>query len=111
MRWVFGKRVHEIRDGFTALAARHPRVPYWYLQALATSPAHRGQGHAARLLQEKFLECDASGVMIALETSKPASLSYYQKLGFEVADELVLQEAFPVWLMCRNADATATSDI
>jgi ribosomal protein S18 acetylase RimI-like enzyme len=109
MRWVHGKRIHEIRDGFTALAARHPRVPYWYLQALATSPAQRGQGHAARLLQEQFSLSSASGELIALETSNPANLPYYQKFGFEVADELVLQEQFPVWLMCRNAGLSATS--
>jgi ribosomal protein S18 acetylase RimI-like enzyme len=109
MRWVHGKRIHEIRDGFTALAARLPRVRYWYLQVLATSPAQRGQGHAGRLVHEQLTLSTASGELIALQTSNPANLAYYQKLGFEVADELVLQNRFPVWLMCRNADAISTS--
>ena len=109
MRWIHGKRIHEIRDGFTALAARHPRVPYWYLQALATASAQRGQGHAGLLLEEKIGECNASGTMIALETSNPTNLSYYQRFDFQIADELKLGNLFPVWLMCRNADTAKIS--
>jgi ribosomal protein S18 acetylase RimI-like enzyme len=103
MRWVYGKRIHEVRAGFTALAARHPRAPYWYLQALATAPAERGQGHALQLLEEKFRESDSSGVMVALETSNVANLAYYQKTGFQIQDELKLNDSLPVWLMCRSA--------
>jgi ribosomal protein S18 acetylase RimI-like enzyme len=105
MRWVHGKRIHEIRDGFTALAARLPCVRYWYLQVLATSPAQRGQGHASRLVHEQLTLSTASGELMALQTSNPVNLAYYRKLGFEVADELVLQEQFPVWLMCLDQQA------
>jgi ribosomal protein S18 acetylase RimI-like enzyme len=103
MRWVYGKRIHEVRDGFTALATRHPSAPYWYLQALATMPAERSKGHAKRLLEEKFRESESNGVMIALETSNPTNLAYYQKTGFQIQDELKLIDSLPVWLMCRSA--------
>ena len=103
MRWTHGKRIHEVRRGFTALASRHPREPNWYLQALATKPEHRGRGYAAQLLQEQIVHCQATGDLIALETSRPTNVPYYQKLGFHVADELMLTENLPVWLMCRHA--------
>jgi ribosomal protein S18 acetylase RimI-like enzyme len=102
MRWTYGKRIHEVRRGFTALATRHPNVPYWYLQALATRVEWRGQGHARCLLDEKFREADSQGVLTALETSLPANVAYYEKLGFQVADELMLAPGLPVWLMLQR---------
>jgi GNAT superfamily N-acetyltransferase len=105
MRWTYGRRIHEVRQGFTALSARHPREPYWYLLALATAPSHRGKGHAAQLLDERIGQCRATKELIALETSQPKNVSYYQKLGFTVEDELQLNDQFPVWLLCyRNKE-------
>lgn len=103
MRLTYGRRIHEVREVFTKLANRHPSGPYWYLQALATRPDQRGQGHARCLLDEKFLEADAQGTLLALETSNPLNVSYYQQLGFTVADEARLAASLPVWLMCRSA--------
>lgn len=100
MRWTYGRRIHEVRNGFTALAARHPREPYWYLLALATAPSQRGKGHAAQLLEEQICKCRPTKELIALETSQPQNVSYYQKLGFVVEDELQLNDQFPVWLFC-----------
>ena len=105
MRLTYGKRIHEVRRGFTALADRHPREPYWYLQALVTAPQARSQGQAARLLREQISLCGSTQELIALETSQPTNLTYYQKFGFHVANELLLVEGLPVWLMCRRADA------
>jgi len=103
LRWAYGQRIHEVRRGFTALANRHPREPYWYLQALATTPEQRGQGHAARLLQAQMDACSATNELIALETSQSANVAYYQKFGFQVADELMLEPGLPVWLLCHSA--------
>lgn len=103
MRWTYGRRIHEVRRGFTALANRHPREPYWYLQALATAPEQRGQGHAARLLGEQMQVASATSELIALETSQSTNVAYYQKFGFRVADELMLEAGLPVWLLCHSA--------
>ncbi len=105
MRWTYGKRIHEVRRGFTALANRHPREPYWYLQALATAPEQRGLGHAARLLEEQMYACSAANELIALETSQLTNVAYYEKFGFQVADELMLEPGLPVWLLCRPAQS------
>jgi GNAT superfamily N-acetyltransferase len=103
MRLTYGRRIHEVREAFTKLAARHPQSPYWYLQALATRADRRGQGHARCLMDEKFREANFQGVITALETSNPANVAYYEKLGFQIADELMLAEGLPVWLMCRGS--------
>ncbi len=103
MRMAHGKRIHEVREGFTGLAARHPQQPYWYLLALATAQPQRGQGYAARLLEAKFEECDATGQMIALETSLPENLSYYERLEFRTENALKLRNGPTVWLMCHSS--------
>jgi ribosomal protein S18 acetylase RimI-like enzyme len=103
MRVTYGRRIHEVREAFTKLAARHPPQPYWYLHALATRPDHRGQGLAGRLLDEKSHEPDSQGVPTALETSSTANVAYYERLGFTVIDEARLTPGLPVWLMCRSA--------
>ena len=92
MRMAHGKRIHEIRAGFTALAARHPQQPYWYLLALATAEEQRGQGHATRLLESKIEECDANGKLIALETSLPENLSYYERFGFTGGERVAIEK-------------------
>lgn len=99
---LFGRRLKEVRAGFTALAARLPPQPNWYLQALATGEPHRGGGYASCLLREKFAECDASNLLLSLQTSSEANRAYYHKLGFHLEHELMLSEGLPVWLMCRS---------
>lgn len=102
-RLIYGRRIHEVREAFTKLAARHPHQPYWYLQALATRPDQRGQGHARRLLNEKFDEADANCLLLGLETSSLANVAYYERLGFALVNEARLTPQLPVWLMCRSA--------
>lgn len=101
MRWMHGRRVHEVRDCLQRMAERHPSTPYWYLLALATDPDSQGQGLASRLLNEKLAQCDKHGAQVALETSKESNLAFYQKFGFVVVHELVVDEGVKTWLMCR----------
>ncbi len=83
------------------MAERHPRSPHWYLLALATDDACRGQGLAGRLLEEMFLRCDRESQKVALETSNESNLAYYERFGFVTTDELLLEEGLKIWLMCR----------
>lgn len=106
MRLAHGRRIHEVRQGFTDLAERHPQQPYWYLLALATTESERGQGHAAGLLKSKIEECDATGRKIALETSLPGNISYYEHFGFQIENEVDLKDGPTVWLMCRESRST-----
>jgi len=101
MRRVHGRRVHIIRDCFQRMAQRHPPTPHWYLLALATEDTCHGQGLASRLLEEMFLRCDKEGQNIVLETSKESNLAYYEKFGFTMTDELLIDEGLKTWLMVR----------
>jgi len=106
MRLAHGRRIHLVRDCFQRMAERHPRSPHWYLLALATNDACRGQGLASRLLEEMFLRCDREGQEIVLETSKESNLAYYEKFGFTMTDELLIDEGLKTWLMIRSGSVT-----
>ncbi len=101
-RRVHGRRIHLVRNCFQRMAERHPTTPHWYLLALATEDTCRGQGLASRLLKERFLRCDEEGQTVVLETSKESNLAYYEKFGFAVTDELLIDEGVRTWLMVRE---------
>ena len=83
------------------MAERHPSSPHWYLLALATEEEFRGQGLAGRLLEDMLRRCDRSGQQAALETSIASNLTYYERFGFAVNDELKIDDGLTIWLMCR----------
>lgn len=101
MRWTYGKRVHKVRNCLQRMAARHPRSPHWYLLSLATDDDCRGQGMASRLLDDMLSRCDKDGQQVALETATNSNLEFYQKFGFVVADEPIIDEGVISWLMVR----------
>jgi len=102
MRLAHGRRIHLVRDCFERMARRHPSTPHWYLLALATEDACQGQGLATRLLEEMFFHCDKEGQHVVLETSKESNLTYYEKFGFTVTDELLIDKEVKTWLMVRE---------
>jgi len=101
MRRAHGRRIHEVRNCFQRMAERHPRSPHWYLLALATDDACRGQGMAGRLLEEMLHRCDRETQKIALETSNESNLAFYERFGFVTTDELLIDGELKIWLMCR----------
>lgn len=102
MRWMHRRRVHEVRDCLQRMAERHPQPPHWYLLALATHGDCRGQGMASQLLGDMLDRFDSDGQRVALETSKESNLTFYEKFGFVVVDELCVGEGVKSWLMCRT---------
>jgi GNAT superfamily N-acetyltransferase len=61
----------------------HPRgTPHYYLTLLATHPAHRGRGIGMALLAANLATIDAEGLPAYLESTNPANLSRYERVGF-----------------------------
>ncbi|EEH17758.2 hypothetical protein PABG_00321 [Paracoccidioides brasiliensis Pb03] len=64
----------------------------YVLEILATSPAFERQGHASRLLKWGIEKAEADGARILLEAT-PAGLPLYQRLGWNVVDEMRIKLA------------------
>jgi GNAT superfamily N-acetyltransferase len=67
-----------------------PSEPHWYLDLLAVEPVRQGGGLGAAVLAPGLARADADGLPCALETGRPATLRFYERLGFAVTEEVVV---------------------
>jgi ribosomal protein S18 acetylase RimI-like enzyme len=84
------QRVLELMDAFER---NHPHEPpHFYLSMLATHPDHAGHGHGVGLVADCLTEIDAGDPPAAafLESSNPANVARYEKLGFRPTREVEL---------------------
>ena len=82
---------------------KHPREPHWYLGILGTDPDHQGRGLASALLEHRLSVCDRELVPAYLESSKESNISFYERHGFRVVEEVPLAKDGPhIWTMWRD---------
>jgi ribosomal protein S18 acetylase RimI-like enzyme len=84
------KRVLVLLDAFEA---NHPHEPpHFYLSLLATHPRHAGRGHGLGLVADCLAEIDGGDPPAAafLESSNPANVPRYERLGFRPTREVEL---------------------
>jgi len=94
---LIGGRADDVLELLNRFESAHPRErPHYYLSLLGTAPAHRGKGLGMALLAENLALIDAEGMPSYLESSNPANLARYQRLGFEPTGEIFVAEGRPV---------------
>jgi ribosomal protein S18 acetylase RimI-like enzyme len=89
-----------------ALMLHHRSVasPHWYLLAIGVDPAQRGRGVGETLLRAGLEIADGARLPAYLETSNPANLPLYERLGFRVAIQgRVPDDGPPIRAMLRPA--------
>ncbi|RFA30765.1 hypothetical protein CAI21_04450 [Alkalilimnicola ehrlichii] len=88
--------------GLQVLAARHPRLPHYYLGQFAIDPAVQNRGVGTALLKPMLRVCDGEQVGAYLETANRDVLPFFLRHGFMVTDTVQLPAGGPsVWLMWR----------
>jgi len=89
-------RTQHILDG------KHPKQNHWYVHALGVEPSQQRTGGGRALLTHVLELADAASVPTHLETAKRANVSYYERFGFRVIEELAtVPGAPPLWTMTR----------
>jgi ribosomal protein S18 acetylase RimI-like enzyme len=80
------KREHldDLLAAFEKMAQSHPREAHWYLPQIGVDPNAQGRGVGAKLMRHALARCDREQALAYLEASKPQSLPFYQRHGFEV---------------------------
>ena len=86
----------------SAMDARHPHDPHWYLALLGVDPSCQRSGLGTVLLRHRLDRCDDAGEAAYLETQKPENVPYYERHGFVVRDTVTVADSPPVWLMWRD---------
>ena len=95
------QRVLELMDAFER---NHPHEPpHFYLSLLATHPDHAGHGHGMGLVADCLAEIDAGDPPAAafLESSNPANVPRYERLGFHPDREVELVDGLTGTQMWR----------
>ncbi len=114
-RWLLTPPVQNIRRltrvmrQFDKKRKQLMREPHWYLMAIGVDPDHQGEGHGSALVRAGMRNADRDGKMIYLETETEQNVSFYERLGFEVLDEMTIAEiGIPFSLMVRHPGAAET---
>jgi ribosomal protein S18 acetylase RimI-like enzyme len=101
------RRLREISRAISALEhrrAHHAPTPHYYLSALGVEPARQGEGIGTALLAPVLERARGDRVLSYLETATARNVLLYERLGFEVAEELTLPGTdVHGWLMLRPA--------
>lgn len=112
--------------GWDRLERSHPRSPpHFYLAVLGTDPASQGRGLGSAVLGGVLEQCDGNagaahpesarevetnryaGMPCYLESSKERNISFYERFGFQVLEEIKLLRGPPMWKMWRDPPVLA----
>lgn len=91
---------------FKYIEIRHKHlVPFdhWYLQNIAVKPEEQRKGYGGLLLRAMIKKIESEGLSIYLETNNEENLSFYQKYGFEILENVIIPKTdVPLWCMLRK---------
>ena len=79
----------------------------WYLSIIGILPGYQGQGLGVGLVKRVTAKTDSLNIPTYLETFSPRSISFYNRIGYEVIDcfhEPTTDAKY--WLMHREAENT-----
>ena len=99
-------RIRAVTNAIAALEKRHRHhapQPHFYLSALGVEPARQGEGIGTALMQPVLDRCNRDAVPAYLETATARNVLLYERLGFDVVEELTLPNTdVHGWLMLRR---------
>jgi GNAT superfamily N-acetyltransferase len=91
-----------------AFERTHPTgPPHFYLSLLATHPDHAGHGFGMGLLAACLEQIDGAGAPAYLESSNPANVRRYERLGFRPLREVELVPGIGGTQMWREPSGAA----
>lgn len=95
-----------VMEGLERFEAAHPHdEPHFYLSLLGTDPGHRGHGYGMGLLAANLALIDRERMPAYLESTNPANLRRYERLGFQVRGAFELPAGGPavttMWRLAR----------
>jgi ribosomal protein S18 acetylase RimI-like enzyme len=100
---AFGERLPVIGEVDGAVARRRPACD-WHLATMGTRRGAQRLGLGTDVLRPRLEALDDAAASAVLETSDPANLRFYGRLGFEIVAELdrLAHGAPATWVMKRD---------
>jgi GNAT superfamily N-acetyltransferase len=105
-RFAGWRRLRLVGDALEVLEDRrraHVPGPHFYLSALGVEPERQGGGIGTALMEPVLDRCDREGMPAYLETAVARNVLLYERVGFELVEELILPKTdVRGWLMRRT---------
>jgi len=102
---IGGDHANAVLQVLLQFDSAHPRdVPHYYLSIVGTHDDHRGHGIGEALLAENLKLVDAQHMPAYLESSNPANLERYMRLGFEPIGEIPIPDGRPAVVTMWRAE-------
>lgn len=98
---AFGTRLPVASALLQRMEHRHLREPHYYIPYVGVVPERQGRGLGTQLMRPTLELCDERGLPVYLEGTSPRNVTLYQRLGFEILDELRLRDSPPLVRMRR----------
>ncbi len=99
------RRLRTVGDAVASLEEhrhRHVPAPHFYLSAIGVDPDRQGQGIGTALMEPILERSDREGLPAYLETAVARNVLLYERLGFDVVEEMDLPRTdIHGWLMLR----------
>jgi len=102
MQELLGPGAERLFDAFVRFERARPSKSHYYLSLLGTHPDHAGNGWGMGLLADNLARIDAESGAAYLESSNPANVPRYERLGFSVFDEFAVSNEISVAQMWRD---------
>jgi ribosomal protein S18 acetylase RimI-like enzyme len=80
---------------------RHMRAPHYYVRDIGVHPDRQGRGLGGALMRPTLDRCDREGLAAYIEASNERSAALYERLGFQLTEELRVGGSPPLRLMIR----------
>ena len=81
---------------FSQMEDCFPKEEIWYLPMLGVDALAQGQGVGARLMNWTLARTDETGISTYLESSNPANIPFYQRLGYEAVGRIQISSDAPL---------------
>jgi ribosomal protein S18 acetylase RimI-like enzyme len=96
------RRARRMISFSNACEEKRPKSTHFYLDTIGVHPEKQGQGYATTLLRHTLTRLDAERRPAYLESSNIRNNPLYKRHGFEIIDEIHLQDGPTLWRMWRD---------
>lgn len=102
---IFGPAIGRADVMGRTIAGHVPRgEDHLYLRYVGVRPEAQGKGLGGRIIRAGIEEANRLGAGICLETTRPANVVIYERLGFAIVEEWEVPGGPRFWTMVRPQD-------
>jgi GNAT superfamily N-acetyltransferase len=90
------ERLGQMGEIFQQMEEYHVDEEVWYLPMIGVDARFQGRGIGALLMNSVLAKTDEMGIPTYLESSNPANIPFYKRLGYEAIGKIKISEDTPL---------------